>query len=175
MESYADALYAVKRGFLIVGLTGFTGSGCSTAARILTRKDKPEIPFPYRATFTRNEGTLGERRYRRLVSVWETLNWSPFVSIEVAPVIFAFAARQALRRKSRDKALINIRNVVLADKLKLSGLRFLTGTAPRKEKEFAELLTAYRTCWRLYPVYTGGQTLHEFVELMQTFGDKIRA
>lgn len=37
MGTYGEALYGIKGGFLIIGLTGYTGSGCSTASRILMK------------------------------------------------------------------------------------------------------------------------------------------
>jgi len=40
ITTYADAIHHVKRGFLTIGLTGFTGSGCSTARRILESTTK---------------------------------------------------------------------------------------------------------------------------------------
>jgi dCMP deaminase len=44
MESYSDVLLRIKRGFLIIGLTGYTGSGCSTVMKLLEKNEK--ISFP---------------------------------------------------------------------------------------------------------------------------------
>ncbi len=30
MQTYGEALYHIKRRFLIIGLTGYTGAGCTT-------------------------------------------------------------------------------------------------------------------------------------------------
>lgn len=47
-NTYKEALYSVKRGFLIIGLTGYTGSGCSTARKILENKNQDNhIPIPH--------------------------------------------------------------------------------------------------------------------------------
>jgi dCMP deaminase len=44
MKNYAETLLSIKRGFLILGLTGYTASGCTTAAKILKNKKKPNLP-----------------------------------------------------------------------------------------------------------------------------------
>jgi hypothetical protein len=61
-ETYADAYYKVKRGFLIVGFTGFTGSGCSTARDVLTKDERPQLP-PYDTLQKSGDVSLDRRRY----------------------------------------------------------------------------------------------------------------
>ena len=43
MPTYGNALLRLKRRFLIFGLTGYTASGCSTAARLLLKSKKPRF------------------------------------------------------------------------------------------------------------------------------------
>jgi hypothetical protein len=86
LTTYKDVLYSMKSGFLIIGLTGYTGSGCSTAAKILTNKTKPCLP-----ALEHTETGPDDKRYTKLLRVWEHSKWDPFINIEVSRVIFLMA------------------------------------------------------------------------------------
>lgn len=94
--------------FLLIGLTGRTGSGCSTAAALLASKivdlnlEKPENPLT----------TADERKYR-VLSEFATKNWVPFHVISVTQVILSFVLdaerkevdaffKEYLKEKDRD-------------------------------------------------------------------------
>ena len=74
-----------RSSFLIIGLTGRTGSGCSTSARLLTSEfsalklDKPSYPFI----------TAEDRKYR-ITREFSEKNWGEFQSISVTQVIASF-------------------------------------------------------------------------------------
>ena len=74
-----------RSSFLIVGLTGRTGSGCSTSARLLTSQfnalklDQPSYPFE----------TAEDRKYR-ITREFSEKNWGEFQSISVTQVIASF-------------------------------------------------------------------------------------
>lgn len=83
-DDVADALnrlYKETSNFLVIGLTGRTGSGCSTAAKILSSKhpDLPELSKIY--------DTDNDRRKYRIVRNYINTNWKPFVTIQIRAVI----------------------------------------------------------------------------------------
>jgi deoxycytidylate deaminase len=175
IKTYADAIYQVKRGFLIIGLTGYTGSGCTTAMNILSSETKPILP-DYEAIKGFADPNIDSRRYKRLRNVWESLGWKRFVPIEVAPVIFALAVYRAINSKEEDEILAKVRGVVKDDVDELVGLQYLYSGTERTEETAMLLIKAYEKCRGLYgrfkKVSTGN--LGEFIELMQNLGDQIR-
>ncbi len=84
MSNESNALqrvYAESSEFIILGLTGRTGSGCSTAAKILS---KNEIHVPEESKIYSSEND--QRKYK-LIRSYIKDNWSPFISIQVRVVI----------------------------------------------------------------------------------------
>ena len=71
--------------FLIVGLTGRTGSGCTTAAKLLGTEFRElkldEISYPFHSA--------DDRKYRVLIE-YADKNWNPFHQISVTQVISTF-------------------------------------------------------------------------------------
>ena len=43
-----DQIFRLRKDFIVIGLTGRTGSGCSTVAKILSTKDVNEIRSEHR-------------------------------------------------------------------------------------------------------------------------------
>lgn len=73
-------LYDLRNNFLIVGLTGRLGSGCTTVADILTKEKFTDcnFPVPHNDKFDGNE----ERKYR-ITYNFLNQNWKPFQLIGV--------------------------------------------------------------------------------------------
>jgi deoxycytidylate deaminase len=83
-DNVSDALnrlYKETSNFLVIGLTGRTGSGCSTAAKILS-SDHPDLPATSKIYDTDND----KRKYR-IVCGYIRKNWKPFVVIQIRAVI----------------------------------------------------------------------------------------
>jgi deoxycytidylate deaminase/dephospho-CoA kinase len=83
-DDVADALnrlYKETSDFLVIGLTGRTGSGCSTAAHILS-SEVPELPEASKIYSTDND-----KRKFQIVSKYIMKNWRPFVTIQIRAVI----------------------------------------------------------------------------------------
>jgi len=83
-DDVADALnrlYKETSDFLVIGLTGRTGSGCSTAANILS-SEVPELPETSKIYSTDND-----KRKFQIVSKYIITNWRPFVTIQIRAVI----------------------------------------------------------------------------------------
>lgn len=78
-----DNIFAHRDSFIVIGLTGRTGSGCSTVSGILGKAsfdlvELPDLPNPPQTH---------EDRKDRIVRAWLKENWSPFQKIQVSHVI----------------------------------------------------------------------------------------
>jgi hypothetical protein len=76
-KTYADALFEAKRGFVIIGLTGYTGSGCTTTARILSKNDRFDLPKNFGTELQKNGQRFGERHFSKLSDAWDSMTWQP--------------------------------------------------------------------------------------------------
>jgi len=177
IKSYKDAIYDVKRGFLIVGLTGYTGSGCTTVSRILKRSNEPQIPS-CESIFGQSPKLREQRIYKKLKRFWENsdFDWKPFVHIEVAKVIFAFAVYRALNSKINNLHLKQIRELIKGEEKSLAALKHLIKNRKDYKRKASELIEAYKICGNLYLTFknTVSSSLGDFIELMQNYGDEIR-
>lgn len=78
-----EKIFAERKDFIIIGLTGRTGCGCSTVANLLAKDFKElQAPIP-------NGNTIDDRQYR-IVYNYANESWSPFRIIEMKHVIFTF-------------------------------------------------------------------------------------
>lgn len=83
-----DQIYKLRRDFIIIGLTGRTGSGCTTVADILT-KDISEIRTKYHK---KNDGEITNETRKDAVihNFLSSGNWEKFEKITASDVIFLF-------------------------------------------------------------------------------------
>lgn len=82
-------IFSLRSNFIIIGLTGRTGSGCTTVADILKEKDFDDLKIKYKL---RHEGTIdNDARKRRIVYNFIRENWRPFTIIKASDVIYHFA------------------------------------------------------------------------------------
>ncbi len=173
MQTYGEALLQFKRGFLIIGLTGYTGSGCTTACGALKHNFKPKLP-----AITDLEVSVDPLDYDRLTSVWSGLSWRKFINIDVSRIIFMLIVNQALRFAFSKGPLAEARKLALPRKTDLIGLKLLVDkNVDFKKANVAErLVHAYKTAGSLYGQFKkkGGYDLNSFIEAMQDFGDNIR-
>lgn len=86
-EKFANAIektYSHIGNFILLGLTGRTGSGCSTAAQILGKSE---------ATVSLDSeiySSANDKRKLKIISNYSKENWEPFYSIRVTTVITYF-------------------------------------------------------------------------------------
>lgn len=81
VSSATKRLFQETAKFVVIGLTGRTGSGCSTAAQILA-EESPPIPETSRLYENPND----QRKYR-IVRKYIKSNWKPFICIQVRTII----------------------------------------------------------------------------------------
>ena len=86
-EKAIDTIYAEREKFIIIGLTGRTGSGCTTVSEIL-KTDKFEDLW-LRDPQTTNFDSAEERKYHIIYS-YAQKHWAPFVRISMTDMIFSF-------------------------------------------------------------------------------------
>lgn len=87
MENYSqvvDTLYDEVSRVVLLGLTGRTGSGCSTAAKILC-SEEPEAPDSSKIYSSFNDS----KKYQ-IAKNYVANNWKPFICIQVTTVITSF-------------------------------------------------------------------------------------
>lgn len=147
MNSYGDALLSLKRRFLIIGLTGYTSSGCSTAARLLSKNKKPKLPGIKAA-----KNIDDSRRYNKLKRIWSELTWQPFVKIEISYVILLFIISRAVHSDIEETPITVAR--MLAEKFpqEVDGIDVLLDrdTDVRDEHLASKIVSAYEKFRPLY-------------------------
>jgi dCMP deaminase len=86
-----NKVFEHRKNFVVIGLTGRTGSGCSTAARILSTPFSdlrlPTVPNPPRTH---------EDRKLRIVRLWAEAHWQPFITISATALILALSLERGL-------------------------------------------------------------------------------
>lgn len=87
-----DNICEEREKFIIVGLTGRTGSGCTTVSKILSTEIFEELNLhePKTTDFDTNE----QRKYQ-IVYSYIKQHWSPFFRISMTDVIFSFIIQES--------------------------------------------------------------------------------
>lgn len=87
-----DSIYSLRKDFMIIGLTGRTGSGCTTVADILTTEDVSILKSRHKEF---REGNItNQDRKDRIVSDFIKKNWFAFQKITASDIIYYFAAME---------------------------------------------------------------------------------
>lgn len=86
IKSAISKLYGDDDDFIVIGLTGRTGSGCSTVARIL-QSQRTEIRH---SLFNGDEPQSNSQRKERIISRHFNATWTPFLLLQVRSLITTF-------------------------------------------------------------------------------------
>lgn len=94
-KKYIDTIYKERSQFIIIGLTGRTGAGCTTTANILETEyfKKLELVQPKNHGFICND----ERKYR-IIYKYAEKNWGVFKIIKMSDIIFSFILKYGIER-----------------------------------------------------------------------------
>lgn len=171
---YASTLYSIKRGFLILGFTGYTASGCTTAVDYIGKVTKPSLPRKINSVDINEIG-----KFKNLQREWDDFEWNNFINIEVALVIMMFAFDQCLKYNYSNENLKFIKEIVGDHKNDLRGLKFLHRPSsdlknPRNAKE---LVLAYQTTKKLSDKIKSALSrgyIYNYIKILQKYGDDIR-
>jgi len=181
INTYKDAVFAVKRGFHIIGLTGYTGSGCSTFSNLLSKKNKPKLPdYDAIKGFDTSEGKSkrDKRIYDKLVRHWNQLKWEPFVPIEILTVIFAFVIQRVQEKTKCDSSLLEIKQFIKGKEKRLQYLTYILSTKKISKNQNDKIIDSYNLCKSLYSEFKQKKRkenkFDELITLMQNYGDEIR-
>lgn len=89
-----EDLYSLRSNFLVIGLTGRQGSGCSTVANILSKKKFKDCKFPKPVT---NKFDNSEDRKYNITHRFLTENWSQFTLIRASDIIVSIILQYDLK------------------------------------------------------------------------------
>ncbi|WP_218132806.1 hypothetical protein [Nitrosomonas halophila] len=121
LKSAIGRIYCDDDDFIIIGLTGRTGSGCSTAARIL-QSNAEDIRH---SLFSGENPDSNEQRKERILLRYFRATWTPFLLIQVRALITTFLLDAEI-----EKAINKFRELL---------------PTPEKQTEFTRLLEEIRT------------------------------
>lgn len=81
-------IYHLRKNFAIIGLTGRTGSGCTTIANLFrcSRFEDLHAPEPSE----QHEGTSNDERKYKIIYNFAKNNWKSFTVITASDIIFYF-------------------------------------------------------------------------------------
>ena len=92
LNNIVEKIYKLRKNFVIIGLTGRTGSGCSTVAKILQTKNPENLKSEYREI---NYAPINnDIRKNRIIYRFILKNWNPFVVLKASDIIFFYALLQ---------------------------------------------------------------------------------
>lgn len=173
-KTYVDALFEAKRGFVIIGLTGYTGSGCTTTARILSKRERFDLPKNFGAELQRNGQSFGERHFSKLCDAWDAMVWQPYTLIEVGAIILAHVMKLAIAGKAPDAPEM-ILKAAESNKAALAGLSAFEKQTPISTADSQDLIKAYEQCVNIQnELKRDKERLPEYIRFMQGSGDNIR-
>jgi len=104
-DGVINRVYNERKDFILIGLTGRTGSGCSTVANILSSEfNKLKLSTPKSSDFKNND----ERKYA-IIHEYAKSNWkkNKFVIIKVTDIITSFILESGYELFSRFISLKN--------------------------------------------------------------------
>ena len=100
MEKYINSLesaYKERTSLIILGLTGRTGSGCTTVSKILKTEEFSQLDL--HDCKTHDFKSKNERKYEVVYKFMKEENrWAPFTVIEGSSIIFSFVIQYGFEK-----------------------------------------------------------------------------
>jgi deoxycytidylate deaminase len=181
-----NMLFQETGKYIIIGLTGRTGSGCTTSAKILSNQ---ELYIPEKSNIYNSDN---EKRKYKIVSGFIRENWSPFYCVQIRAII-----TELILRLSYDGFVDLVANVMkikkerVADNLSSfkhkyenASQRVISFNAlnekEEKEKKKTEALELYLKylpgfCEDMKNELKSKINVNSYTDLYQKVGDNIRA
>jgi deoxycytidylate deaminase len=188
---YVDAIAAGltrifehRESFIVIGLTGRTGSGCTTVADALVTDDYNALGLP----MVQNPPRGHEDRKFRIVNNWLKSHWHPFTAIRVSHAIASFALQQTIgdleRFLQKHFPALDIAPLKSSLTSANGALRKISAVieAPGRAQE-AEIREARRFLFETLPLVANQLKDHivkttpsgTYTKLFQTLGDNVRS
>jgi len=174
--TYAESIFKAKRGFVIIGLTGYFNSGFKKVHEVLTSKIKPALPACSVLPHSK-KGHLNERIYGKLERVWSKLPWIEFCTIDFSIIIFCFLIDSAFSEETPSDPIIQKIKVVICPDLESQKDHFNQLYYDlRVDNDIADnILKLYETVSVKYPIFKDFfKDNYEYVENMQNYGSILR-
>lgn len=178
MKDLLDQVYKQRNDYIIIGLTGKTGSGCTSVSNILST-DRDKLNFP---DTTYAENVDDDLRKREIITKHFKNNWFPFTQIAVRDVITTFILEHSfndLKEFLVDKPNVvkHIKNIEKQyDLFKASNDTYLSNISTKTNYE-----DVYNYIIRDLPEFSskikdglGGENYRDFSKAFQLFGNNIR-
>ena len=180
IKTYKDALYNGGRDLIIVGLTGFTGSGCSTAKKILSGEQKIPIPrnnAPISDETRERTTSMDVYVYEKIKAIWKQTEWEKFTPIEVSKIIFmiALSCSNIVEKQSKEFEILSkfIDENNIKSTLTYSDI-ITSHTLEKKAMEFIKFYEESLSIYKRFKDFVKKNTDQNFTEILQVFGDEIR-
>lgn len=182
IASGINRVFEHRKNYIVIGLTGRTGSGCTTAAQILSTSFEA-LRLPSLA----NPPASQEDRKSRIVKLWAETHWRPFKTVSVTSLILALALEKGA------EPMVNLVEPALGDVAAKALLRRLVKYQAKIRKAFKVARTLkgseydFKTIVESAEVFT--QHINDaleivrdamksnkaaYTELFQTLGNNIR-
>ena len=87
-----EKMYEYRSKIIVLGLTGMTGSGCTTAAKILAKKRFEDLDLKPPKTYDYLDSE--ERKQELIYNYMQQGHWKPFYVIEGSAIILSFVFEQ---------------------------------------------------------------------------------
>lgn len=137
MGNIINDIYKLRTNFMLIGLTGRTGSGCSSVGKLLCKKNISELlpPIPNNI----EEGASNDDRKYKIVYNFLKENWIPFTVIKLSDIIMYFVFLESFE---------NFKNAfdINRDKYKESSEHNLINSLDAFENRFNELKSKAQAC-----------------------------
>ncbi|MCZ4293549.1 deoxycytidylate deaminase [Vibrio sinaloensis] len=159
LASALEKLHSKNEDFIMIGLTGRTGSGCTTAASILS-SDKDAIEH---SLFKAEVAKDNPQRKERILNQFYEKNWQPFTHLRVSSVLTlmlldvgnikpveAFLKKQESIRKADLDFLLTSHSTLISNKASMSKndfyIKYLSGLTEqiREKLEEASFVKLYQ-------------------------------
>lgn len=95
-HSTISKIYGDDDDFIVIGLTGRTGSGCSTVANILS-KNRVDIKH---SLYTGNNPSSNIERKQKVIFKCFEKNWTPFITIQASTILMLMLAELSIEKSS---------------------------------------------------------------------------
>lgn len=152
LKSAIGRIYGDDDDFIVLGLTGRTGSGCSTSAKILQSK----IDEIRHSLFCGKKPETNEQRKERIILRHFEATWTPFLLIQVRSLITTFLLDAEI-----STAIEEFQELL---------------PTPEKRAEFTKLLEELRTPYQAILNGSGGVSVTQYyTETLPAKCDELRA